>query len=195
MKLSLTEKNEELKILQQRIQTLQQEILAIQRTLASAEKGKGTAEFFDNFIQPIPVVQKQLQQAFEEKVHNRRFLEFSVDEVSWFLNICELQELVEFQRDTQINGEGLIAAIDDITVIEMNDVLLLKKLTFYLQVLDSGLLLQPDILKNAAVWIHRSIDKTLLMLQQLEIALSEDVIRNKNISIAAFNNPVRRFLE
>ena len=168
---------------QQQCSELQEEIAKIQRELASMEEEKETIEFFDGFLQPIAEAEKELKSGWEEKLQAGKYGEFSVDEVSLFLNVCGIEELIEHQREHKINGEMLEVAMDDISVMLIEDTLTKRKLKFYLKVLQSGKLLNEEELGNLMVWRHKSVEKTLLLLREWEIGLDEGLVRKKGISV------------
>src|SRR3990167_538169 len=74
----------------QQQEKLQQEIEKMTKDLENMVEEKATLEFFDKFLQPIAETEKELRSGFEEKLQAAKYSEFSVDEVSLFLNFVEL---------------------------------------------------------------------------------------------------------
>ena len=168
---------------QQQLQILQNEIVELQQRLQSMEDEKETLDFFDEFLQPLGEIERELRSGFEEKVKGGKHVDFSVDEVSLFLNITGVGDLVEFQRANQFSGEDLQAAISDISVLEVKDTLSKRKLEFHLKVLESGKMMNEEVLRKSAIWRHRDPEKTLVILKEWGVALNEEVLRQKEISI------------
>ena len=52
-----------------------------------------------------------------------------------------------------------------------------------MKVLESAKLMNEEQLSQSVVWRHREVGKTLLLLRELEIALDEEMVRRKGISI------------
>ena len=94
-----------------------------------------------------------------------------MDEVSLFLNVCGMEDLVTHQRQKQIDGEVLEDAITDVTVMEIKDRVQERKMEFYLKVLESGELMNEQKLSQSMVWRHREVDKTLVLMKEWDISL------------------------
>ena len=168
---------------QQQLDKLTQEIKEIKQALSSTEEHKEVVDFFDRWLEPIAEAEKELKSGFEAKLQAGKHGEWSVDEVSLFLNVCGMQDLVTHQRKKKIDGEGLEDVIADVTVMEINDRLAELKLKFYLKVLESGKMGNEQELKQSMVWRHREVEKTLLLMKEWDIALDETMVRKKRISI------------
>ena len=123
------------------------------------------------------------KKGFEEKLNTGQFARFTVDEVSLFLNVCGMQDLVTHQRQKKIDGAVLEAAIADVTVMEIKDKLTEKKMEFYLKVLQSGKMGNEQELNKSTVWRHREVEKTLVVMKEWDIELDENLVRKKGISI------------
>lgn len=168
---------------QQQLEKLQQEVTQMQKEVAAMEEEKETIEFFDEFLQPIAEAEKELRSGFEEKLKAGKHGEFTVDEASLFLNVCGMEELIGHQRDNQMDGEFLQDAISDISIMQVKNTSMKKKLKFFLKVLESGKMLNEKELEQAMVWRHREVEKTLLLLKEWDIVLDEELVRKKEISI------------
>lgn len=142
-----------------------------------------TLEFYDEFLQPIAEAEKELKSAFQEKLNARKHADFTVDEVSLFLNVCGMADLVIHQRTNKFDGATLEDAIVDVSVMEISDKLQRHKMEFYLKVLESGKLMKEEELSKCTVWRHKEVEKTLLLLKEWEIALDEHLVRKKGISV------------
>ena len=151
--------------------------------LSPLEEEKETLEFFDTFLQPLAEVESEMRSGFEAKLLAGKHGEFSVDEVSLFLNVCGIRGLIEYQRQRKFTGEDLELAITDISVLEIKDTLCERKLKFYLKVLGSGKYLDRDLLEKSTIWRHKDVEKTLLLLREWSIELNEQLVREKEISI------------
>ena len=142
-----------------------------------------TIDLFDKFLQPIAEVEKELKSGFEEKVKAKRYREFTVDEVSLFLNVCGIGEQICQQRGEKIDGEVLEAAICDVTLMNAEDKLARKKIKFYLKVLESGKLLNEEELEKSVVWRHRDVEKTRFLLKEWGIPIDTALVKKKEITI------------
>ena len=169
---------------------LQQELLEIQNRIAhTQEQLQGLDEqveafqFFDGFMQPIAEVEKQLTDSFQLKLDNPK--EFSTEDICLFLNYSGLHELVEVFEEKQITGEQLIllSSVDALSHIGIEDTLLLKKLEFYCKLLENGLLFKTEKLGQSVIWRHIAVVDTIKLLKEFNIALDENIIAEKRISI------------
>ena len=161
----------------------QKELEKIREQIDQYEKEKEVFEFFDKFLYPIVVIEKEVTHSFQTKLQNPK--DFSVDDVSVFLNVCELEHLIPFQRAKQINGEQLLfySSVSDIAGLGINDSLTKKRLKFFGKLLENGLLLRKDILEKSVIWRHLDINKTLVFLKEYGIPLDRCVIEQKSISL------------
>src|SRR3990167_9466578 len=168
---------------QQQLDKLAQEIREIHAALSAMEEQKQTLEFFDEFVEPIAEIDKELKSGFEEKLKAGKHGDWSVDEVSMFLNVCGMSDLVSHQRANKLGGEFLKAAMSDISLMKIQDPLSARKLECSLRVLESGKMLNGEELEKSIVWRHREVHKTIALLKEWEIALDMEVVRKKEISI------------
>ena len=168
---------------QQHLNKLTQEVKEIKQALCNMEEYKEVVEFFEVFLKPIAEAEKELKSGFEEKLHAGKHGEWTMDEVSLFLNVCEMETLVIHQREKKIDGNKLKVAMEDVTVMEIKDKLAKKKMKFYLKVLKSGKMLNEQELSQSMVWRHRDVEQTLLLMKEWEIALNEELVRKKRISV------------
>src|SRR3990167_3971304 len=168
---------------QQQLHKLTQEINEIQQALSFMQENTKTLEFYDEFLQPIAEAEKELKSGFQEKLNARKHADFTVDEVSLFLNVCGMADLVIHQRTNKFDGATLEDAIEDVSVMGIRDKLQRHKMEFYLKVLESGKLMKEEELSKCAVWRHKEVEKTLLLLKECEIALDEQLVRKKGISV------------
>ena len=134
-------------------------------------------------MKPIAEAEKELKSGFEEKLQAGKHGEWTIDEVSLFLNVCGMENLVTHQRQMQIDGEILEAAIADVTVMEIKDKLAEKTMKFYLKVLKSGKMGNEQELSQSVVWRHRQVEETLVLMKEWDIGLDEELVRKKGISI------------
>src|SRR3990167_230419 len=169
---------------QQQLQKLTQEVREIEQELSKMEEQKQTLTFYEKLLEPIAGAERELRGGFDKKLKNRKHVDFTLDEVSLFLNVCGMQELVRHQRLMKIDGEVLDYAIDDVSVMEIDDRLVESKMKFFLKVLESGKVLKEEELSQSAVWRHRGVEKTLLLLNEWEIALDAELVRKKEICIS-----------
>jgi hypothetical protein len=172
-----------LKHKQEQLEKLTQEVNEIKQTLSTLEHQKHVVEFYDELLKPIAEAEKELKSGFEEKLKHGKHGDFTLDEVSLFLNVCGMEHLVPHQREHKIDGAILEDAMVDVTVMEIKDKLTRKKMKFYLKVLESGKMANEQQLKQSMVWRHKEVEKTLLLMKEWEIALDEELVRNKGISI------------
>ena len=168
---------------QQQFNKLLQEINQIQQELTTMEDQKHTLDFFDRFLQPIAEAEKELTSGFADKLNSGKYEEITMDEVSLFLNVCGMEDLVQHQREKKIAGEVLGDAIGDVAVMGIKDKLTERKMEFFLKVLESGKMLKDEELSKSAIWRHRDPEKTHLLLKKWEIKLDEELIKKKHISI------------
>ena len=124
-----------------------------------------------------------MKRGFEEKLQAGKHGDFTVDEVSLFLNVCGMEDLVTHQRDKKIDGEIMEAAMGDVTVMEIKDKLTEKKMKFYLKVLESGKMMNEQQLSQSMVWRHKEVEKTLVLMKEWDIELNEELVRKKGITI------------
>src|SRR3990167_8752813 len=87
---------------QQQLDKLTQEINEIQQALSNMQENTKTLEFYDEFLQPIAEAEKELKSAFQEKLNARKHADFTVDEVSLFLNVCGIARLSFTKEHKQI---------------------------------------------------------------------------------------------
>ena len=85
------------------------------------EENTKTFEFYDEFLQPIAEAEKELKSGFQVKLNAGKHADFTVDEVSLFLNVCEMADLVIHQRTNKFDGATLEDAIEDVSVMEISD--------------------------------------------------------------------------
>src|SRR3990167_7621632 len=163
-----------LKKKQKELDKLTQEVINIKQALATFEEQKEVVEFFDILLEPVAEAEKELKSGFEEKLCAGKHGEWTMDEVSLFLNVCGMENVVTHQRQMQIGGDVLEDAIVDVTVMGIKDPLAEKKMEFYLKVLESGKMMNEEQLSQSVVWRHREVGKTLLLLREWEIALDEE---------------------
>src|SRR3990167_8544114 len=171
---------------QQKLDKLKQEVREIKQALSDMEEVKEVVEFFDIFLEPIAEAEKELKSGFEEKfpvIKHGDWTHWGVDEVSLFLNVCGMEDTVIHQRQMQIDGEVLGDAMEDVTVMEIKDRVQKRKMEFYLKVLHSGKMMNDQKLSQNIVLRHREVEKTLALLKEWEIALDENVVRKKGLSI------------
>src|SRR3990167_6422344 len=168
---------------QQQLDKLTQEINEIQQALSNMEEHTQTLEFYDELLQPIAEAEKELKSGFEEKLKAGKHADFTVDEVSLFLNVCGIADLVTHQRKNKFDGTTLKDAIEDVTIMEISDRLQKQKLKFYLKVLGSGKMMKEEELSQSMVWRHKEVEKTLLLMKEWDIALDKELVRKKGISI------------
>src|SRR3990167_3772003 len=168
---------------QEHLNKLTQEVKEIKQALCNMEEYKEVVEFFEVFLKPIAEAEKELKSGFEEKLHAGKHGEWTMDEVSLFLNVCEMETLVIHQREKKIDGNKLKVAMEDVTVMEIKDKLAKKKMKFYLKVLKSGKMLNEQELSQSMVWRHRKVEKTLLLMKEWQIVLNEELVRKKSISV------------
>ena len=124
-----------------------------------------------------------MKSGFEEKLNAGKKGEWTMDEVSLFLNVCGMENLLSHQRQMQIDGKVLEFSIADVTAMEIKNRVQERKMEFYLKVLESGKLMNEQKLSQSMVWRHRGVEKTLLLIKEWEIALDEELMRKKRISI------------
>ena len=135
-------------------------------------------------MKPIAEAEKELKIGFEQKLQAGKHGEWTIGDVSLFLNVCGMQNLVTHQRQKKINGEGLVAAMNDVTrVMQIKDKLAEKTMKFYFKVLKSGKMGNEQELSQSVVWRHRKVEETLVLLKEWDIALDEELMRKKGISI------------
>ena len=182
--LCITQKKEILRSKQQQLEQLTLEVNQQMQELATAEEEQGTLEFYDRLIEPIAEAETELRSGFEEKLKAGKFTEFTVDEVSLFLNVCGMGDLVTHQREKKIDGELLKMAIEDVTVMGIKDRLQKWKMKFYLKVLGSGKMMQQE-LSQSMVWRHREVGQTTSLLKEKGIGTVEqwELLGEKGISI------------
>ena len=168
---------------QQQLDKLTQEVREIKQALSVMEEQKEVAEFYDRWLEPIAAAEKELKSGFEEKLKAGKHVDWTVDEVSLFLNVCGMGDLISHQRQKQIDGEVLEIAIEDVTAMEIKDRLMESKMEFHLKVLESGKMMNEEELSQSMVWRHREVEKLLLLLKEWEIDLNEELVRKKGISI------------
>ena len=168
---------------QQQLQKLALEVGEMEQALCTMEDNKETLDFYDRFLEPIAEAEKELKSGFEEKLKAGKYAEFTVDEVSLFLNLCDMKELVSHQRQKQIDGEMLEYATADVAVMEIKDSLQRSKMEFHLKVLESGKMMNEEVLMQSMVWRHRSLEKSLLLMKEWEIGLDEELVIKKGICI------------
>ena len=168
---------------QQQLDKLTQEVREIKQALSNMEVHKAVVEFFDRFMEPIAEAEKELKSGFEEKLKAGKHQDFTLDEVSLFLNVCGMEDLVTHQRERKIDGEVLEDAIADVTVMEIKSRVLERKMKFYLKVLKSGKMMNEQKLSQCMVWRHKQVEKTLVLLKEWGIGLDEELIRKKRLSI------------
>ena len=168
---------------QEYLQKIQQEVGSLQQAVAAMEEEKETLLFFGELMDSVSRIQEEVRGGFEAKVQSGAYSEFSVDEVSFFLMVCDLEELVEFQRKNSIDGEHLVIAIMDVSAMKIKNTLLKRKLEFYLKILGAGLLQKEEILSESMIWRHQPLEKTLLLLKEWDIPLDAQIIKQKQISI------------
>src|SRR3990167_4813071 len=168
---------------QELITKLQKDIEIVTTQLRTMQEEQETCEFYDEFLRPIARIEKELKSGFEEKLAAGKDAEFSVDEVSLFLNICGMEDLIAFQRENAFDGEILELTKSDVSVMNIEDALLEKKLKFHLKVLESGLFQKKQTLYESPIWRYRNLENTLLMLKELEIELDAELVRKHRISL------------
>src|SRR3990167_4894177 len=168
---------------QQQLDKLTQEIKEIQQALSNMEQNTKTFEFYDEFLQPIAEAEKELKSGFQEKLNARKHADFTVDEVSLFLNVCGMQDLVIHQRTNKWDGATLEDAIEEVSAMKISDTLQKCKMEFYLKVLESGKLMKEEELSQCTVWRHKEVEKTLLLLKEWDIALDEQLVKKKGICV------------
>src|SRR3990167_6932871 len=168
---------------QQQLDKLTQEVGEIKQALSNTEQHKEVVEFFDILLEPIAEAEKELKSGFEEKLQAGKHGEWTMGEVSLFLNVCGMENLVTHQRQMQIGGDVLEDAIVDVTVMGIKDPLAEKKMEFYLKVLESGKMMNEEQLSQSVVWRHREVGKTLLVMKEWDIELDENLVRKKGIRI------------
>ena len=143
----------------------------------------------------MAVTGKELTTAFQQKLGNPD--QFSVDDVSLFLNSYGMGEVVAIQRKNNLKGEDLLVHTSDPAGFGITDNLLGKKFTFFGELLENRLLGKAEILDQCPVWRHLDVEKTLLFLRERKIKLDQDVIREKKISICQLmyfkGNDLREF--
>ena len=180
---SITEVKTVLSEKQQQLLKLQQETAEMQQQLDDLEEEKDALQFFDAFLGPISEIETELRCEFVEKVRAGKNKEFTMDDVSLFLNVCGMEGLVEQQRDKKWTGEALELASSDISVCGIKQPLEEKKLMFYLKLLQSRKLLNEDELGKSVIWANRDVEKTLELLREWQICVDEELVRKKEISI------------
>ena len=168
---------------QQQLLKLTQERNEIEKALCTIQELTQTLEFYDALLEPIAEAEEELKSGFEEKLKAGKHGDFTVDEVSLFLNVCGMENLVTHQRKNKIDGALLADVIEDVTVLEVEDRWQESKLEFYLKVLGSGKMMKQEELRQSVVWRHREVEKTLMLMKEWEIELDEEMVRKKGISI------------
>src|SRR3990167_3933176 len=168
---------------QQQLDKLTQEVREIKQALSTIAEYKEVVEFFDILLEPVAEAEKELKSGFEEKLQAGKHGEWTIDEVSLFLNVCGMQDLFTHQREKEIDGKVLAYAMEDVTVMEIKDQLTEKKMEFYLKVLESGKMGNEQELRQSMVWRHREVEKTLVLMKEWDIGLEEELVRKKRISI------------
>ena len=169
--------------LQNKLAQLKEEISNKEQAVSAMVEQKQLLEFYDVFLQPIASVQAQLKSGYDEKLGNRDHQNFSVDEVSLFLIMNGIEELLTHQREKQMDGKWLDDAIYDVTAMEIQDRLTKRKMEFYLKVLNSGKMKEPKELDNCMVWRHRDFGMTLKLLKEYSVELDAELLRSKQICI------------
>ena len=155
----------------------------IKQDLAKIEEQKEVAEFFDGWLEPVAEAEKELKRGFGEKLNFMKRKDWTINEVSLFLNIYGMGHLVTHQREKKIDGKVLEDAIEDVTMMEIQDELTEKKMKFYLKVLESGKLKNEQDLSLSIVWRHRDVEKTSLLMKEWRMGLDVELARRKRISI------------
>ena len=175
----------------QRAEELKRDLSLIQQELGQLKKENDTmkaeleiVEFYDQYLGSIASVEEELSSSFEVKIKNGEVKEFSVDEVSLFLNVAEIGELLAHQRENKFDGEDLASSMSDISTMAIKNILLEKSLQLQLKVLEYGLFLKKDVLEKSVVWRHRDIEKTLVLLKEWGVALDGEIVKKKQISIS-----------
>ena len=170
---------------ERQLRKIEQEIKDIRNNLLVLQQQKEVKNFYDEFLLPIVRTEKELSRSFQSKVEKAS--EFSVDDVCFFLNLSGLHELVAVFRENQITGSKLIlfSEISDIEGLELGikDVLVEKKLEFHAKLLETNAFFNKEELEKSIIWRHRSPKKTVDLLKDYEIALSAEIILQKEISI------------
>ena len=168
---------------QQQLDELTEEVREIKQAISTIKEQKEVAEFFDGWLEPIAEAEEELKSGFEEKLNYLKRNDWTIREVSLFLNICGMGHLVTHQREKKIDGKVLEDAMEDVTVMEIKDKLTEKKMMFYLKVLESGKLMNKQDLSLSIVWRHRDVEKTPLLIKEWGIELDVELVRRKRISI------------
>ena len=83
---------------QQQFDKLTQDIEEIQQALSNMEENTKTLKFYDELLQPVAEAEKELKSGIQEKLKAENHADFTVDEVSLFLNVCRMEDLVNHQR-------------------------------------------------------------------------------------------------
>ena len=168
---------------QKKLKEIQARISKIQQQLAIWENEKETLDFYDEFLEPVVLLEKEITESFHAKLRNPQ--EFSVDDVSVFLQMCSLGEVVDLQRQKSISGDEFISfsSISDMSELGITDALTKKKLKFYAKLLENGLFKKQEILLKSVIWRHIPVNKTLEFLREIELKLDEEVIKEKEISV------------
>ena len=95
----------ETKKTESKLDRLTQEVREIKQALSTIAEYKEVVAFFDIFLEPVAEAEKELKSGFEEKLQAGIHGGWTMDEVSLYLNVCGMEDLVTHQREKKIDGE------------------------------------------------------------------------------------------
>lgn len=155
------------------------------RELKSVELEHANSNILKEVIEPVAYVENQLRELVRQKVEANIHLE--QEEVSLFLNIANLSDLIPIFHEKKINGKniGQFKSSNELNTIGVNDVLLGKKFLYANKLLENRAFFKKSALENCPiVSFSATPEKTLDYLRDMKIiGLNERLISEHKIFI------------
>ena len=181
----LREHQKKLAHLLELVKQTEQQVAEKKEELAAKSAESETWQFFDQFIEPIAIVELELTDSFNAKRNNVE--KFSVDDVSLFLGMCGLSQLVPKIQEKKITGEDMMlySAASGFRELEIEDILLEKQLEYKWKLFENDLLFDNDhLLSQSLLWRHDTVPKTILLLAEYHIPIPSEKINQTGATIS-----------
>ena len=135
-----------------------------------------------NFLARRVSINNELLALFTRKLSNPSRL--TVDEVSLFLNLCDLKEFIQPFKDNKMDGSMLLdfSQDSDLKAIGKFDLFARRKYQFNVYLLYNGLFFNQKHIKNCIVCNNSTPESLLKLLKEFQLNLSESIIKQHSIT-------------
>ena len=171
------------KKLKKKVQALENTIVENSKQLSEYESQEKSLNVVVNFLQPLAEQEKLLVEQFNDKLRKQEPESWGSDDVSMFLSLANVPQLIDSFRELKIGGEELfLTGHYDISRGLRVPIPVLKKFQYAQLLLQKRLFGEKDKLEKCPITRNATPDRLLLLLKEYGITtLNKEIIIEQQI--------------